>query len=130
MLPRVLSLAQVRQVAAGSPVPIEVFGFGSLCIMAEGRCHLSSYITGESPNLCGVCSPAKAVRWSEDAQGLSARLSEVLIDRYTPKNRPDIRPCAKAASWSVASVSMRWKNPPASTPWTCCRSWRLSASKR
>jgi len=26
-----------------------------------------------------VCSPAKAVRWSEDADGLSARLSEVLI---------------------------------------------------
>ena len=42
VLPRVLSLAQVRQVAASSPVPIEVFGFGSLCIMAEGRCHLSS----------------------------------------------------------------------------------------
>jgi putative protease len=84
VLPRVLSLAQVRQVAASSTVPIEVFGFGSLCIMAEGRCHLSSYITGESPNLCGVCSPAKAVRWSEDTDGLSARLSEVLIDRYTP----------------------------------------------
>ena len=83
VLPRVLSLAQVKQVAASTTVPIEVFAFGSLCIMAEGRCHLSSYITGESPNLCGVCSPAKAVRWSEDAEGLSARLSEVLIDRYS-----------------------------------------------
>ena len=31
-----------------------------------------------------MCSPAKAVRWSEDAAGLSARLSDVLIDRYTP----------------------------------------------
>ena len=82
VLPRVLSLAQVRQVAAQSPVPVEVFGFGSLCIMAEGRCHLSSYLTGESPNLCGVCSPAKAVRWQEEPQGLSSRLNGVLIDRY------------------------------------------------
>lgn len=82
VLPRVLSLAQVRQVAERSEVPLEVFAFGSLCIMAEGRCHLSSYVTGESPNLCGVCSPAKAVRWSEDAAGLSARLGGVLIDRY------------------------------------------------
>jgi putative protease len=82
VLPRVLSLAQVRQVAEKSPVPIEVFAFGSLCIMAEGRCHLSSYLTGESPNLCGVCSPAKAVRWQEDAEGLSSRLNGVLIDRY------------------------------------------------
>ena len=79
VLPRVLSLAQVRQVAEKSPVPIEVFAFGSLCIMAEGRCHLSSYLTGESPNLCGVCSPAKAVRWQEDAEGLSSRLNGVLI---------------------------------------------------
>ncbi|MDA7086433.1 U32 family peptidase [Pseudomonas sp. SA3-5] len=82
VLPRVLSLAQVRQVAEKSPVPIEVFAFGSLCIMAEGRCHLSSYLTGESPNLCGVCSPAKAVRWQEDADGLTSRLNGVLIDRY------------------------------------------------
>ena len=82
VLPRVLSLAQVKQLASKSTVPIEVFAFGSLCIMAEGRCHLSSYLTGESPNLCGVCSPAKAVRWSEDAEGLSARLNGVLIDRY------------------------------------------------
>jgi putative protease len=82
VLPRVLSLKQVKQVAASSPVPIEVFAFGSLCIMAEGRCHLSSYLTGESPNLCGVCSPAKAVRWSEEPEGLTSRLNNVLIDRY------------------------------------------------
>ena len=82
VLPRVLSLNQVRQVAEASPVPVEVFAFGSLCIMAEGRCHLSSYVTGESPNLSGVCSPASAVRWSEGRDGLSSRLNEVLIDRY------------------------------------------------
>ena len=82
VLPRVLSLAQVRQVAESTTVPIEVFAFGSLCIMAEGRCHLSSYMTGESPNLCGVCSPAKAVRWSNEDGKLSSRLNEVLIDRY------------------------------------------------
>lgn len=82
VLPRVLSLAQVKALAEKTTVPLEVFAFGSLCIMAEGRCHLSSYITGESPNLCGVCSPAKAVRWEQEAQGLSSRLNGVLIDRY------------------------------------------------
>ncbi|WP_022963858.1 ubiquinone anaerobic biosynthesis protein UbiU [Halopseudomonas pelagia] len=82
VLPRVLSLNQVRQVAEASPVPVEVFAFGSLCIMAEGRCHLSSYVTGQSPNLCGVCSPASAVRWSQEPEALVSRLNEVLIDRY------------------------------------------------
>jgi len=82
VLPRVLSLAQVRQLAATSPVDLEVFGFGSLCIMAEGRCHLSSYVTAESPNTCGVCSPASAVRWKETSRGRESRLNDVLIDRF------------------------------------------------
>ncbi|MDZ4160581.1 MAG: peptidase U32 family protein, partial [Burkholderiales bacterium] len=82
VLPRVLSLEQVRQVVQKTPVEIEVFGFGSLCVMVEGRCALSSYVTGESPNTHGVCSPAKAVRWQETPQGLESRLNGVLIDRY------------------------------------------------
>ncbi len=84
VLPRVLSLKQVGEVAAHSPVELEVFAFGSLCIMAEGRCSLSSYLTDESPNKCGACSPAKAVRWQETEQGLESRLNNVLIDRYQP----------------------------------------------
>jgi putative protease len=45
--PRVLSLKQVATLIEHSPVPIEVFGFGSLCVMVEGRCYLSSYVTGQ-----------------------------------------------------------------------------------
>ena len=84
VLPRVLSLDQVRGVTKHSPVELEVFAFGSLCIMAEGRCYLSSYLTDESPNTRGACSPAKAVRWEETPAGLESRLNEVLIDRYGP----------------------------------------------
>jgi putative protease len=65
-------------------VQIEVFGFGSLCIMAEGRCALSSYVTGDSPNVSGVCSPAWAVRWEETPRGRRSRLNGVLIDVYAP----------------------------------------------
>jgi putative protease len=84
VLPRVLSVQQVRQLAKKSPVKLEVFAFGSLCIMSEGRCYLSSYMTGESPNTAGACSPAKYVRWQETDQGLESRLNNVLIDRYQP----------------------------------------------
>jgi collagenase-like PrtC family protease len=82
VLPRVLSLVQVQQLIDKCSVEVEVFGFGSLCVMVEGRCALSSYVTGESPNTHGVCSPAKAVRWQETPKGLESRLSGVLIDRY------------------------------------------------
>lgn len=82
VLPRVLSLAQVEHVVANTDAEIEVFGFGSLCVMVEGRCALSSYVTGEAPNTHGVCSPAKAVRWEQTPKGLESRLNGVLIDRY------------------------------------------------
>ncbi len=83
VLPRVLSLQQVERLCQESPVPLEVFAFGSLCIMVEGRCQLSSYVTGASPNRHGVCSPAKFVRWEESPDGeRTVRLNGVLIDRF------------------------------------------------
>ncbi|EEG10385.1 peptidase U32 [Pseudogulbenkiania ferrooxidans 2002] len=82
VLPRVLTLDQVRHVIEHTDVEIEVFGFGSLCVMVEGRCLLSSYATGESPNTHGVCSPAKHVRWEHGEASLDARLGGVLIDQY------------------------------------------------
>ncbi|CAK0750816.1 ubiquinone biosynthesis protein UbiU [Gammaproteobacteria bacterium] len=84
VLPRVLSLAQVSHVIENSPVPVEIFGFGSLCVMVEGRCILSSYATGQSPNTFGACSPGSHVRWEETREGRTTRLGGILIDRYLP----------------------------------------------
>ncbi|HEX6136167.1 MAG TPA: peptidase U32 family protein [Casimicrobiaceae bacterium] len=81
VLPRVLTLSQVAAVIEKARTDIEVFGFGSLCVMVEGRCQLSSFVTGQGPNLSGVCSPGWAVRWSETAAGREVRLNGVLIDR-------------------------------------------------
>ena len=82
VLPRVLSIHQVRQLARATDIELEVFAFGSLCIMAEGRCHLSSYMTGESPNMNGACSPAKFVRYEQKGSQLETRLNDVVIDVY------------------------------------------------
>ncbi|MDR1350180.1 MAG: U32 family peptidase [Zoogloeaceae bacterium] len=93
VLPRVLTLAQVENLIAHTTVEVEVFGFGSLCVMNEGRCWLSSYATGESPNIVGACSPAKFVRWEKrparrnesPGEHLDARLNGVLIDTFAPQ---------------------------------------------
>ena len=83
VLPRVLAMKQVMQLAEAVTVDLEIFAFGSLCIMSEGRCYLSSYLTGESPNTVGACSPAKYVRWEPMADGgMETRLNEILIDRF------------------------------------------------
>ena len=88
VLPRVLALEQVEKVIGRTPVEIEVFGFGSLSIMVEGRCAMSSYVTGESPNTHGGCSPAKAIRWQEVPGALESRLGGVMIDRFAKGENP------------------------------------------
>jgi len=91
VLPRVLSIHQIRQLAKVTSVELEVFAYGSLCIMAEGRCYLSSYLTGESPNTAGVCSPAKYVDYHTQNENnqpiLESRLNGMLIDRFS-ENEP------------------------------------------
>ncbi len=82
VLPRVLTLAQVENVIRNTSVEIEVFGFGSLCVMNEGRCWLSSYACGESPNTVGACSPAKYVKWDKQPGAMETRLNGILIDRF------------------------------------------------
>jgi collagenase-like PrtC family protease len=56
-------------------------------VMVEGRCALSAYATGTSPNCNGACSPGKAVRWEQTPQGLETRLNGILIDRYAEGER-------------------------------------------
>ncbi|WP_154222485.1 ubiquinone anaerobic biosynthesis protein UbiU [Marinicella rhabdoformis] len=81
VIPRVLSVKQVAHLVKHSEVPIEVFGFGSLCVMVEGRCFLSSYATGLGPNNFGACSPASHVKWEQKDGHLATRLNDVLIDQ-------------------------------------------------
>ncbi|GAA4878096.1 ubiquinone anaerobic biosynthesis protein UbiU [Ferrimonas pelagia] len=87
VLPRVLDIHQIERIAADSPVELEVFAAGSLCVMAEGRCQLSTWISGQSPNSGGACSPASLVQWRETAQGREIRLGGALLDRLPP-HRP------------------------------------------
>lgn len=65
VLPRVLTIAEIAALNERVPVETEVFAFGGLCVMAEGRCSLSAYVTEQSPNIRGVCSPASQVRYEE-----------------------------------------------------------------
>lgn len=82
VLPRVLTVQQIEKLIERAELEVEVFGFGSLCVMVEGRCTLSSYVTGQSPNTAGACSPASAVCWQQTPKGLEARLNGVLVNRY------------------------------------------------
>ncbi len=81
VLPRVLSVPEIAAINVETEVETEVFVFGGLCVMAEGRCSLSSYATGRSPNMNGVCSPASHVEYYDDNGILDARLGGYTIHR-------------------------------------------------
>ncbi|WP_137152738.1 peptidase U32 family protein [Devosia sp. FKR38] len=85
VLPRVLTVAEIAAVARQVACELEVFAFGGLCVMAEGRCSLSSYITGQSPNMQGVCSPASHVTYREDGPTMVSELGGFTINRFGAK---------------------------------------------
>ena len=71
VLPRVLTVAEIAAISHEIACETEVFVFGGLCVMAEGRCSLSSYATGKSPNMNGVCSPAGHIHYRQEAASWS-----------------------------------------------------------
>jgi len=83
VLPRVLTVPEIKTLNAMIGVETEVFAFGGLCVMAEGRCSMSSYITGVSPNKEGVCSPASHVRYEQHQGRLLSKLGDFTINAFS-----------------------------------------------
>ncbi len=84
VLPRILTVPEIKLMADEIPCEIETFIFGNHGLMVEGRCSLTNYITGLSTNMDGVCSPAAQVEYIKDDEGnLSTRLGEYTIDCFS-----------------------------------------------
>jgi len=81
VLPRVLTVQEIAAINREIEAETEVFIFGGLCVMAEGRCSLSSYAAGKSPNMNGACSPASHVEYREEGGALVSRLGGFAIHR-------------------------------------------------
>lgn len=84
VLPRILTIPEIRDLRTQIPCEIESFIFGNHGLMAEGRCSLTNYITGQSTNMDGVCSPASAVSYEPtDDGGMKAKLGGFTIDCFS-----------------------------------------------
>lgn len=88
VLPRILTIPEIRQIRREIPCEIETFIFGNHGLMVEGRCSLTNYLTGQSTNMDGVCSPASDVEYVRDADGsMSSQLAGFTIDRFGPEEK-------------------------------------------
>lgn len=88
VLPRILTVPEIQQIASEIPCEIETFIFGNHGLMLEGRCSLTNYATGMSTNMDGVCSPAAQVRFEPGPAGeMICRLGDHAIDCFAPGDK-------------------------------------------
>ena len=59
VLSRELSREEIRYICANSPVEIEIFGHGALCMCYSGQCYLSAMIGGRSGNRGRCAQPCR-----------------------------------------------------------------------
>lgn len=84
VLPRILSIPEIKQLKTEIPCEIETFIFGNQGLMAEGRCSLTNFVSGVSTNFDGVCSPPSDVKFYEDkTHTLYSQLGEFTIDCFS-----------------------------------------------
>ena len=83
VLGRELSRDQISYICQHSPVEIEVFGHGALCMCWSGQCFLSSVIGGRSGNR-GLCAQPCRLQygWSGRADGYPLSLKDLSMARH------------------------------------------------
>ncbi|OWV97581.1 protease [Rhizobium sp. R72] len=101
VLPRTLTISDIARISRRVACELEVFVFGGLCVMAEGRCSLSSYATGKSPNMNGVCSPASHVRYRQAGSDMMSELGSFTINRFSA-NEPTGYPTLCKGRFEIA----------------------------
>ena len=100
VLPRVHTVEEVAFIGRGTDVELECFMLGGLCINIEGRCYLSSFVTGASTNTEGACSPSRFVRFENTGQNgdkgkMTISLNNVLLNELNDNERSPYPTCCK-----------------------------------
>lgn len=95
VLPRVMTVAEMKALRAQTDMELETFALGGLCINVEGRCYLSSYVTGISCNTGGVCSPSKYVKFENKGDKLRISLNDVLLNELAADESSPYPTCCK-----------------------------------
>ncbi|WP_300667996.1 U32 family peptidase [Desulfoluna sp.] len=63
ILARELSLDQIRAISDATPIPLEAFVHGALCVSYSGRCWMSAALGGRSANR-GTCGQPCRLAWN------------------------------------------------------------------
>jgi putative protease len=111
VVPRELSVAEIRAYAAGTELPLEVFIHGALCVSWSGQCLSSEAWGGRSANR-GQCAQACRLPYELIVDGAARDLGEVAY-LLSPKDLVGLDAVPALAEIGVASLKIegRLKGP-------------------
>ncbi|HET9621358.1 MAG TPA: DUF3656 domain-containing protein [Kofleriaceae bacterium] len=111
VVPRELSVGEIRQYAAGTSLPLEVFIHGALCVSWSGQCLSSEAWGGRSANR-GQCAQACRLPYELIVDGAARDLGDVAY-LLSPKDLVGLEAVPALAEIGVASLKIegRLKGP-------------------
>jgi putative protease len=104
VVPRELSIDEIRLYAAGTPLPLEVFIHGALCVSWSGQCLSSEAWGGRSANR-GQCAQACRLPYQLIVNGRERDLGDVAY-LLSPKDLIGLDAVPQLAELGVASLKI------------------------
>lgn len=104
VVPRELSVDEIRAYAAGTTLPLEVFIHGALCVSWSGQCLSSEAWGGRSANR-GQCAQACRLPYQLIVDGSDRELGDVAY-LLSPKDLTGLHHVARLAELGVAALKI------------------------
>ena len=85
ILARELSIPEIAEAAKASPIPVEVFAHGALCVCYSGQCLMSSLIGGRSGNRGRCAQPCRLPYQLGDTKGYLLSPKDLCVVELLPE---------------------------------------------
>ena len=103
VLARECSLKDIKKISKVSPVELEVFIHGGMCMSISGKCVLSNYMTGRDANRGGC---AQSCRWFYNLYDSNKNKINDNLFTFSSKDLRAIKQIKKLIKYNVASLKI------------------------
>lgn len=103
VLARECSLKDIKSISKKSPIEIEVFNHGGMCMSVSGKCVLSNYMTGRDANRGGC---AQSCRWFYNLYDENKEKVSNHLFTFSSKDLQTINQVKKLIKYKVASLKI------------------------
>lgn len=103
VLARECSLKDIKEISKKSPVELEVFIHGGMCMSISGKCVLSNYMTGRDANRGGC---AQSCRWFYNLYDSSKNQVSDKLFTFSAKDLQSIKYIKKLIKYNVSSLKI------------------------